>query len=424
MAEIRPFFGLRYSPAHDLSLVTSPPYDVISPQQRLELLERSPHSIVAITLGPQEMNAQAWYDQAAGTKRDWIADGVIQRDSEPALYGYSQVFEGPQGTPLIRTGFMACVRLRPWGQGIHRHEFTRKGPRADRLALMKAMRANTSPVFGLFRDPYRDIARLLTPPAGAQRFSDDAVEHVFWPITDPTIVQTIVGAMAHRDIVIADGHHRYETALAYSHYCRQQTPSAGELASDYVMMYLNAIEDPGLLVLACHRVIHDWPVDVAKLLQDLSADFELLPAPQGHTLSDLITPSEDEILLGAILPDKSRWLLRLRDRQRAIEGASGHSDPMLATLDVAVLQNLVLEPHLGIDANVLSGTGHVTYTIDEDLAHHAVCSGRASAAFIINATTLEQVWETALTGVTLPQKSTYFSPKLQTGLVFNALETL
>ena len=424
MAEIRPFFGLRYSPAHDLALVTSPPYDVISPQRRLELLERSPHNIVAITLGPSEMNAQAWYDQAAGQKRDWIAEGVIQRDSEPALYGYSQVFKGPQGRPLTRTGFMACVRLRPWGQGIHRHEFTRKGPRADRLALIKAMRANTSPVFGLYRDPDRGIARRLTPPTNAQRFSDDGVEHIFWPISDRSVVQTIVEAMAQRDIVIADGHHRYETALAYSEYCRQQTPAARELASDYVMMYLNAIEDPGLLVLACHRVVHDWPVDVAKLLRDLSADFELQPAPQGRTLSDLIASNEGEILLGAILPDNSRWMLRLRNRRRALEAASGHSDPMLATLDVVVLQNLVLEPHLDIDADVLSSTSHVTYTIDEDLAHHAVCSEQTSAAFIINATTLDQVWETALAGVTLPQKSTYFSPKLQTGLVFNSLETL
>jgi len=423
MAEIRPFCGLRYGPAHDLSLVTSPPYDVISPQQRLEFLERSPHNIVAITLGPKEMNAQAWYDRAAGIKRDWIADGVILRDSEPALYGYSQVFGLPQGTRLTRTGFVACVRLRPWGQGIHRHEFTRKGPRADRLALIKAMRANTSPIFGLYRDPNRDIARLLCPPDSAQRFGNDGVEHVFWPISDQAITQTIVTAMAQRDIVIADGHHRYETALAYSEYCRRQEPAAGGLASDYVMMYLNAIEDPGLLVLACHRVINDWPIDVASLLRGLSADFELLPAPQGRTLSDLIAPTEDGILLGAILPDKSRWILRLRDRQRALEAARGHSDPMLATLDVAALQNLVLEPHLGIDANILSSTGHVTYTIDEDLAHHAVCSGEASAAFIINATTLEQVWETALAGMTLPQKSTFFTPKLQTGLVFNSLET-
>lgn len=428
MVDIIPFRGLRYARSDDLAEVVSPPFDVISSEQRADLVARSPHNIVAITLGPDAINTPEWYRQAAATKERWLETGVLCRDATPAFYGYRQEFVTARGTNLARTGFLARVRLSRWGKGIHPHERTREGPRADRLALMRAMRANTSPVFGLYHDPNGSIAAHIRPPSEPDAaFADaDRVRHIFWRIADPGTLRHIVEAMAQHDVVIADGHHRYETALAYRD--EQRADHGGATAAracDYVLMYLNAIQDAGLVVLPTHRIVRGPPtIDIHSLLGALGRDFEILRHQGNQTLEEAIAAPSDSKRMGVILPDGTRWVLKLRSTERAVRAAVGKTAEILATLDVSVLQNLVLEPHLGITPEVLAKSDRVTYTIDEAEALEQVVAGEAQAAFILNATPLSQVWEAAVAGVTMPQKSTYFAPKLLTGLVINPLDEL
>jgi uncharacterized protein (DUF1015 family) len=426
MVEIFPFQGVRYTPTHDLAQVTAPPYDVITPEMRTELLARSPENVVSITLGPQEQNSAEWYRQAGATKARWLQDGTWRRDPVPALYGYRQEFETPAGAKLARTGFLARVKLAPWGQGIHRHEFTRQGPKADRLALMHATHMNLSAVFGLYRDPQFEIAPLLALPSQCDAdFAVDGVRHTLWRITDQTVIDRIVTAMAQRDVVIADGHHRYETALAYRDACRAAIPKGQAAACDHVLMFLDAAEDPGLVILPTHRVVTGSPQALpAGLLCGLNQDFELLSVETDIPLQQAIVGDATTTRIGALLADGSRWLLRLRNPERARQAAAGQVPEVLASLDVVVLQTLVLDPLFGITPEVLASGSRVTYTISEPWAEAQVRSGQAQAAFILNATTLSQTWDAALAGVTMPQKSTYFTPKLQTGLVFNPLDEL
>ncbi|HHX63892.1 MAG TPA: DUF1015 domain-containing protein, partial [Chloroflexi bacterium] len=256
MVQTVPFRGLRYTAPYTRATVFSPPYDVIDPEQRRRYLEGDAHNIVAIDLAPGAGDAN-WYAEAADTMARWLEEGVLAHDESPAFYGYRQHFS-LGGREQVRTGYIGRVRLQEWGQGIHRHELTRVGPRADRLRLMQALHANTSPVFGMYRDPQGDIARHLEPPAttAVDVVDEDGVRHIFWPIVDPQTIAALSAAMADRDIVIADGHHRYETAMAYRAGRRAAEDDPVEPQPyDYVLMYLTAAEDPGLCILPTHRVI-------------------------------------------------------------------------------------------------------------------------------------------------------------------------
>lgn len=425
MVEVLPFQGLRYSPAYTRATVFSPPYDVIDAAQRQRLAAQDPRNVVQVDLRPATAG-EDWYAQAAATLQAWLSDGTLLRDPTPCLYGYRQFFHLPgESAPRVRNGFFAGVRLAPWGQGIYRHEFTRVGPRADRLKLMRATQTSLSPVFGMYHDPDGCLAAYLEPPQQplVDVTDDEGVRHIFWAITAPDVLAAITAAMSTRDIVIADGHHRYETALAYRDERRaaEGDPPATQ-PYDQVLMYLAAVEDPGLEILPTHRVIHgDGPLDAAALLGALAADFEVAPAPAGISLTAAIARAareSDTIAIGACLGPDARYVLRLRSRERARQAAGAQVAAELADLDVVVLQSMVLAPHLGITAEVLAHGERVWYTIDEAAACADVAADRAQAAFILNPTALEQVWQSASRGVTMPQKSTYFYPKLLTGLVF------
>jgi uncharacterized protein (DUF1015 family) len=426
MVEILPFRGLHYSPPYIRASVFAPPYDVISPAERQAYAEGNPHNIVRLILGAQPGD-QTWHAQAAATLAEWMASGVLERDAAPALYGYRQEFALADGRKYTRTGFMGRLRLAEWGDGVHRHERTKLGPRVDRLALMRATHANMSPVFGLYPDPEGKVGRWLEPPANplVDVQDGDGVRHVFWRIEDPAVVQAISGAMAERDVVIADGHHRYETALAYRAERRAADGNPDQPQPyDYVLMYLTALEDPGLVVLPTHRVISgDLPSEGRSLLDALSVDFELSPVGEQDSLGRAIADAADgTVAIGACLAESGCWLLKLRDLERARVAAGDRVPDELATLDVCVLQNLILEPHLGIGAEKLATGEQVTYTIHEQEARKLVAGGEARAAFILNPTSVERVWRAARQGVVMPQKSTYFYPKLLSGLVLNPLD--
>ncbi len=425
MPEIQPFRGLRFSDTHLAPEVLAPPFDVIDETARQRLLDGSPHNIVRIDKGPQGHD-EDWYQEAAEIKSQWIEAGVLVRDETPALYGYRQRFS-LDGQEYERTGLIGAVRLQPWGQGIHPHERTRTGDRADRLMHMRAVRANMSPVFGIYRDPDGTIETLLAPPSGLllDEAEVDGVEQSFWRIDDPAALALLSCLIGERDVVIADGHHRYETALAYQAERRQAdgNPSQDQ-PYDYVMMYLTRAEAPGLRILPTHRVIHGvGELDQERLLHSLHADFDIRPLWNPENWAHILSvAAQDTVALGLAMRDMGTFILQLRDPGR-LRVVAPDLPPELLRLDVSVLEKLILGPHLEISVESLAAGERVTYTVDAEAALEAVKSHQAQVAFLLNPTTVDQIWQVATHGMTMPQKSTYFYPKLLTGLVIYPLES-
>ena len=426
MVEFLPLRGLCYSPKYAGPAVYAPPYDVISQDQQRRYLARSPYNIVRLILGPSP-DDQGWHAEAAATLEAWASQGVLVRDPTPRFYGYRQHFTLPDGHRHVRTGCIGRMRLCAWREGVYRHEHTRTGPRIDRLRLTRATRMNLSPIFGLYYDPSGELARWLEPPAQpALDFQDEeGVRQIVWPIEDAGTIARIVQGMSNREVVIADGHHRYETALAYQAERRAAEGDPAQLRPyDYALIYLTASEDPGLCILPSHRVVAGGPtIQSRRLLPALERDFDLLPLRDSRSLSEPVAEAaRGTVAIGLCLREAGSWVLRLKDLGIARRAAKACGSDDLAELGVCVLQNLILEPHLGISPEVLATTERVSYTIHETEARERVRSGKAQAAFILNPTTVEQVWQAAQRGMTLPQKSTYFYPKLLTGLVFNLLD--
>jgi uncharacterized protein (DUF1015 family) len=429
MVETIPLRGLRYATEYATASVYAPPYDVISPAQQQQYLAHSPHNIVRLILGPSP-NDDQWHGSAAVALERWRNQGILVREEQPVFYGYQQHFSLATGGVRKRSGLVGRVRLSEWGTGIYRHERTRVGPRADRLRLMQATRANLSPVFGLYHDPTGDLASWLEPPTQPEvAFRDDeGVEQIFWRIAAPEAIAALQKGLAEREIVIADGHHRYETALAYRAERRAAEGNpAGLRAYDYVLMYLTAVEDPGLCILPTHRVVAGQPpIDAQGLLRSLSGDFEVTPLAPSDSVSTAIARAAmadgQGVAIGLCLGLAGTWVLRLKNLERARRAAMGDVAPGLSELDVVVLQNMILGPTLGISTEALATTDRLSYTISEVEACESVQRGRAQVAFILNPTSVTQVWQAATRGTTMPQKSTYFYPKLLSGLVLNPLD--
>ncbi|MHB1354810.1 MAG: DUF1015 domain-containing protein [Anaerolineae bacterium] len=426
MVETLPLRGLRYAPTHNQPTVFAPPYDVISPVARAELVARDQYNIAHIDVTPAGA-ALDWYIQAREILDSWRQTEVLIGEDAPAYYGYVQRFRLADGSVHVRRGLYGAVRLAEWEQGIFRHEHTRAAPRADRLNLMRATQAQLSPVFGMVSDPEGQLMRWLQVPQMpvVDYVDQEGTQQVFWPITDAANIAEIRAFLAPRDIVIADGHHRYETALAYRNERHTAVGNTEQPQSyDYVLMYLTAVEDPGLVILPTHRVIAAKPsIDAQTLLAQLAANFQITPVTKGESLETAIDHASDlATAFGLYLGNDSRWTLRLRGPANAQRPTNPAVPDDLAHLDVSVLQNLILEPCFHIDSAALTQGEYVRYTISESEACSWVDEGQAQAAFILNPTSLQQVWQTARHLVTMPQKSTYFYPKLLTGLVIHILD--
>ncbi|MFH1085689.1 MAG: DUF1015 domain-containing protein, partial [Chloroflexota bacterium] len=426
MPILTPLCGLRFGPAYARPSAYAPPYDVIGASERERLLAGDPHNIVHVDLGPAQTDA-AWYQAAAATWAAWRAEGVLVQEALPSLYGYEQEF-ALGGRSLTRRGVLGCVRLAPWGEGIHRHERTRSGPRLDRLRLMRATRAQISPVFGLFRDDDGAVARWARPPSAPDLLgafaAADGVCHRFWRIADPDAIAGLGAALAPSEIVIADGHHRYETALAYRDERRAADQPSSPRPYDDVLMYLTDAQAPGVAILPTHRVVAcpadtDW----GAFLAGLHARGALAQLDAAGSLSEALANQPDYgPRLGIYLGGRGAYVLTLHDPAAAVRAVAPEVPAALAGLDVLALQHLVLDPLLGISSEALAHSERVRYTIREDEARAWVDAGECQAAFVLNATTVDQVWQAATHGLTLPPKSSYFYPKLLTGLVMHALD--
>jgi uncharacterized protein (DUF1015 family) len=424
LARFRPFRGIRYvrDRAEPLDRVVAPPYDVISPERRDELYDAGPHNVTRLILN------RDGHEAAGALFRRWLAEGVLAPDPEPTFYLYCQDFDcrGPRR----RTGVIGALGLEPFSTGVVRpHERTFPKHKKDRFELTGQVKANLSPIFGL----YSNVAFSPEPDGGWISTADidvefEGVRNRLWCVRDPDNVAAIREAVADRTIFIADGHHRYETALEY---CRVTHPDVSlPLARDgdsdeveptaFVLAFLARFEDPGMIILPTHReVVTSGGADYRKFVEALAADFEVERIPKSgegrnRMLATLESASPDTNTFGVAVRDFSDYLII---RRRA--GANGASRSAVADLDVSVLHTTVLGSRLEAAGGAAP---QLAYSAEASGPLDRVDAGRSEAAFFMKAMLPEQMERACMAGELLPQKSTYFFPKLLTGLVCRSLE--
>ena len=421
MPRVEPLRALHYDPAvaGPLQALAAPPYDVIDPQQRAELQSRSPHNVVAIDL-PEEPDGGDRYAHAATLLQRWRAEGAIVQDDEPAIWALVQDYTGPDGRRLTRNGFFARVRVEDYGPGaIRPHERTHPGPKADRLSLTRATQANLSPIFSLYSDPELRAWRALEPATrDDEPFGEvteaDGTHNRLWRIADPDVVAAVVESVSEAELLIADGHHRYETARVYA------DEIGGEGAHRYVLMCLVALQDEGLTVFPTHRLVDglqgtDKPELLASTLREC---FEI----EEISADDLVPPDDgDEIRMGYMDSHfKRAFRLTLKD-QAIADDALTHMPEAYRRLDTAVLEALVLKGPLGLSEDDISHKNGLDYARSFQEARELVESGTFDAGFYLRGIPVSQIQAIAAAGVNMPPKSTYFFPKVPTGLLFNPL---
>ena len=420
MARVEPLAALHYDPAVAGSLQTlaAPPYDVIDPEQRAELQSRSPHNVVAIDL-PEDPDGGDRYAHAARVLDAWRAEGAVVRDDEPALWALVQDYTAPDGRRLTRNGFFARVRIEDYGPGtIRPHERTHPGPKEDRLRLTRATHANLSPIFSLYSDPELRAWRALEPATQQEPFGEvaesDGTRSRLWRVTDPDAIATVGDALTDVELLIADGHHRYETARVYAE------EVGGEGPHRYVLMCLVALQDEGLTVFPTHRLVSglkgtDKPETLAATLR---AAFDIEPIEA----DDLVPPDDgDGIQMGYMDSHFRRaFRLTLKDQTVADEALRDMPEPY-RRLDTAVLEALVLKGPLGLSEDDISHLRGLGYARSFEEARELVESGRFDAGFFLRGIPVTQIQEIAVAGVNMPPKSTYFFPKIPTGLLFHPL---
>jgi uncharacterized protein (DUF1015 family) len=417
MAEIQPLRALHYDPAKVGSLadVTAPPYDVIDPEQRASLIARSPYNVVAVDLPEGKPDP---YAAAAALLESWQLEGAIVRDEAPAIWAHTQEYIGPEGRTLTRRGFFCRVRIEPYGPGrVRPHERTHPGPKEDRLRLTRATRANISPIFSLYSDPDQAAWAALAPateraPWGEVADSDGTV-HRIWRVLDPEAIAAVQRASAEAELLIADGHHRYETMQTYAE------EVGGEGEHRYILMCLVALEDPGLTVFPTHRLVNGLNAERRQGLElALERDFERSDVPLGQ----IAPPAGDGPLqLGYFDAQQQRpYRLTLKDQAIADAALPGRS-AAYRHLDTGVLEALLLKGALGLSDEDISHFNGLFYARDAAEALALVRAGDYDAALFVRPPPVAQVKEIAAAGENMPPKSTYFYPKLLTGLLLNPL---
>jgi uncharacterized protein (DUF1015 family) len=423
MAEIQPLRALHYDTAvvGPLAGVTAPPYDVIDAEQRAALLARSPHNIVAIDLpasGGEGGRDSEPYAAAANLLETWQLQGALVRDSEPAIWAHAQDYTGPDGRRLTRRGFYCRVRIEEYGPGrVRPHERTHPGPKEDRLRLTRATRANISPIFSLYSDPAQAAWAALQPATAQPPWGEvgdaEGTTHRLWRLTDPQTIAAVQAATKDAELLIADGHHRYETMQAYA--CEL----GGEGEHRYILMCLVALEDPGLTVFPTHRLIGRLDERRRQALRRaLEHDFDIAEVPVEEIAPP---PGEGPLQLGYIDGHHDRALrLTLKDQAIADAALPGRSEAY-RRLDTGVLEALLLKGALELSDEDISHLNGLFYARSTEEALRLVRAGDYDAAFFMRPTPIAQVRDVAAAGENMPPKSTFFFPKLLTGLLLNPL---
>jgi uncharacterized protein (DUF1015 family) len=413
MATIFPFQPYRYSPkAGPLQDLVTQPYDKISPEMRQRYLLASPYNLVRVILGdryPSDSESDNVYTRAARYLDDWTAEGILEHDAEPGLFAYFQEFTVPDsGERLVRKSFIGLGAVEDYSAGVvYRHEQTLSGPKKDRLELLRHTHAHFGQLFMLYPDPAGEIDRLLdqaadAPPLGAVT-DEYGARHSFWKISSAEAIAAIRQRMADKKLLIADGHHRYETALAF----HRENPTLP--GADRVMMTFVNMHSPGLKILATHRLVAGLPnFDAGEFIRQAAAGFEVAQIPSLEALQRAWADSPDRSIIGAAIAARL-YLIEARD--------SG------GQLDVGVLHDRLLRGLLGIGEEAVREEKNLRYIRGLDAAVAEARSGAAQIAFLLKPVSVDAVARISFGGGVMPQKSTDFYPKLLSGLTIYKLES-
>jgi uncharacterized protein (DUF1015 family) len=419
MADVQPLRALHYAldKTGGLQPVVAPPYDVVYTEGRAALLAQSPYNVVAIDL-PISGNGGDPYEHAAAMLAQWRAEGAVVQDEQPALWPLEQDYVGPDGRARTRRGFLARVRVDDYGPGrIRPHERTHPGPKEDRLRLTRATRANLSPIFALFSDPEQRAWKALesataSPPWG-QTVDPDGTVSRLWRVDDTAAIAAVREATADAELLIADGHHRYETARVYAE------EIGGEGPHRYVLMCLVALEDPGLTVFPTHRLVRNLTDGQWEELQrTIEADFT---KTRLDSIDRLPPPENADIELGYIdAREQQPYRLVLRDHAIA-DAAMPERSEAYRRLDTAVTEALLIKGALAMTDGQIDHLDGLGYARDDKQAIELVLDAEYDAALFMAPTPVRRVQDVASAGESMPPKSTYFFPKVPTGLLFNPL---
>lgn len=437
MKVVVPGRALRYNPnsVGDISKVLAPPYDVISPNEQAALYAVHPANVIRIILGletPDDNESDNKYTRARDTLRSWIKDGIIAKDDREAFYVYDQVFNLPDGRTVTRRGIIGRLYLDDGGCKLLAHERTLDGPKQDRFKLFQTTHVICSQVFAFYSDPEQRVEALLSAPGIVEPLVDgttpDQIRHILGRVVDPVVIDAISEELSGFTQYIADGHHRCETTLNYRNHRIGQVPNpTGEEPFNFATVYMANTCQEGLVILPINRLIHDVAdFDSAKLLLDLSADCDISLVDGDVEQVNAILPSagKDGTAFAIMLPDNVWRIVRVRPTAKTDFIENSHLHHAVADLDVSWIHQRMLNDMLGITPQAQAAKTNIDYQHDPREVEAMFKAGRDryQLAILMNPVSAEQIQAVAVDGERMPQKSTYFYPKIISGLVIHPLE--
>ncbi len=439
MAKVVPFRGMRYNTEifKNIDDVTAPPYDIISKDGQKKLYDKNEYNIIRLDFGMEfdtDTDDNNRYTRSGDYLKKWTEEQILIKEDEPAFYIYEQIFSlGDGDAAHSLKGLLSLVELREFADRVVLpHEYTISKAKTDRLNLMRTTKANMSPVYSLYLDDEENIARLIEENSHRQPditfVTDENITQNIWVVKDKDVIDKISKMFENKQIFIADGHHRYETALNYRRERHEADATAvGVKDYDYIMMMLVSMSNSGLFVFPTHRLVQNIErFDENLLIGSLTEQFSVskihfTEGDYASIITERLAHTVDENLFAIYTGGTYYYLLKLKDTQYIDEVISDHSDAY-KHLDVTILHKLILEEHLGIDEENMRSQKNLVYTREASDAIKAVKDGEYQAAFLINPTKVSEIRDIANAGEKMPQKSTYFWPKLVTGIVINKFE--
>jgi len=444
MAEFRPFRGIFFNKERtgELSQVICPPYDVISPEEQDYFHDLHPNNAIRLDFGktfPEDNEQENRYTRSGAFFRQWLSEGTLFQDAAPSFYLLEEHFEDDQGQPLVRYGIMGLKRLeenRP-GASIRPHEATYTGPKQDRFELMKATSANFSPIFAVYQDPSFAVEKLFEKGAPHGEYMEamgyDKVRRRLFAVRDKHILEQMETFLGEKELLIADGHHRYETALTYRDWRKAGEANTGEVQPcDFTLMYITNIESPGLCVYPAHRILKNYPdLDPERFFQSVKEIFDVQtvassedPDCRDKLLALFREVPEGAVRIGCRFKDPDITCILSCDDVTKLTDLFPRDIPSLVrTLDVSILHEIVLGKCMGLSGEAQKQEDTLVYIKGEEAALDSLEEKRdLRAAFLLNPAPVKKIMQIAFAGILLPQKTTYFFPKLMTGLVFRGME--
>lgn len=439
MAEIKPFQGVRYKTTNpeEISTLICPPYDIISPSEQSIYYEKNTCNAIRIEYGkefPEDNDIDNKYTRASGYVNDWIERDILARDENPSIYVYQQIFKTYSEKILTRTGFIALTKLEDLSSGVVlAHENTLSKPKSDRMNLMQTCNANISPIYVLYEDREQCLSNVLlnhVSNTGANIDSEgiNGIRERLWVVSDKTILDLVVQSMADKKLFIADGHHRYETALNFRQKSKEKNINhTGEEPYNFTMMLMVDIEDPGLIILPTHRAVNGLEgFSIETLINKAKEEFDIVIhkfntnslETRAEEIDNLLQYNSSGTFVLYVANASYCYIIKIKDYS-IMEKVYPDRDSSFQKLDVCILHKLILENLLGIGEAQLASQQFLNYTHDVSEGMEWADSGKCQLVFFMAPTSVKQVRDVSLAGEKMPQKSTYFYPKPPTGLVIN-----